>query len=213
MDESTPRFATGIRFLDMQFGGGIPAGDMVAVTAPPDSQSEVFFKELAREQSLLYASTICDDEAELEEWVEPPGSDGAVEVAVTHLDPERFLASPDEVLGSIPENSCVVVDPIDELETGGRDAYLHGLNLLKERLRDSDSVAFVHCLDGDEVPGRRSLTLKRADHVWRLRQTVDADELSTTLYVPKSRAGETITEAIKVELSDRVDIDTSRNIA
>lgn len=212
MDESTSRFSTGIRFLDMQFGGGIPPGDVVALVAPPDSQSEVFFKELAREQPLRYASTIAGNEAELEEWVQPAGHETG-DVSVTHLDPESFQAEPEEVLGDLGEKECLVVDPIDELEAGARKRYLAGLNTLKDRLRMTDSIAVVHCLDGQDVPDQRSLTLKRADHVWRLRQTVKTEELSTRLYVPKSRAGQPITEAIRLELSDRVDIDTSRNIA
>jgi len=203
--------STGVPELDRRLGGGIPAGSLVALTAPPDSQSELLFAELARMQRVLYASTVRADESEIHGWLDPPGEDA--DVHVTHLDAKQFLSSPEGFVEDLPGESCLVVDPIDELEAGPREEYVDALNALKRGLRGADSVAFVHCLAGDRVPDLRSLTLKRADHVWRIRQTVDADELTTALFIPKSRAGETVTEALTMELTDRVRIDTSRNIA
>jgi len=100
-----------------------------------------------------------------------------------------------------------------EFESAPRKEYLALLNALKRRLRAVDSIAVVHCLTGQRDPTHRPLTLKRADHVWRLQHARETDELATTLVVPKSRDGETITEPITMEIADRVQIDTSRNIA
>lgn len=213
MDESKPRFSTGVRFLDMELGGGIPAGDMVALTTPPDSQSELLFTELARMQDLLYVSTICRDEDELEEWIEPSGYDQGTDVTVAHVAPEELLADPDVLLEKIEEGSCLVLDPMNGLEAAGRDRYLTLLNDLKERLRETESIALIHCLKEEGDLERRPLTLKRADHVWHLRQTVESEEIMTTLLVPKSRGNQALTEAISIELADEVKIDTSRNIA
>lgn len=213
MSDSTPRFSTGIPFIDKEFGGGIPAGDVVAIIAPPDSQSELLTQELARAQTMHYFSTVCQDEGELRELIEPPDATGDSDITTTYVETEAFLQSPEDLFGDLPEESCLVVDPMDELETGTRSEYLAALNVLKRELRATGSIAFVHCLDGEDTPELRSLTLKRADHVWRLRQEIESGELTTTLYIPKSRDGVTITDAIKMELTDKVRIDTSRNIA
>ncbi|PSQ61280.1 MAG: transcriptional regulator [Halobacteriales archaeon SW_9_67_25] len=212
MAESNPTFSTGIRYLDMQAGGGVPAGDIVVLTAPPNSQSETIFQEFASAEPTVYLSTTAQDTDELRARLEPSGIP-AEDLTVGHLDPTAFLDDPEKFVGDLPPESVVVVDPVDLLESGPRGAYLASLNLLKSRLRETDSVALLHCLSDTPVPDHRALTLKRADHIWSLRQTIENGELQTTLYVPKSRIGAIIADGISIELTDGVQIDTSRNIA
>lgn len=213
MDDTDERFSTGIRFLDMEVGGGIPVGDIVALTAPPDAQTEVLFKEIARVQATQYVSTICADEMELREWVDPP--DDAVNdiVTVSYSSPDELLDDPGTLVDRIPSETCVIVDPANLLEVGDRAAFLGFLNAFKERLRDVGSIGFLNCLTGGESPDHRTLTLKRADHVWQLRRTVDGGEVATSLLISKARGERVPQEAISIELADKVEIDTSRNIA
>lgn len=212
MGESNPRFSTGMRYLDMQVGGGVPAGEIVALTAPPNSQSEMIFLEFASAEPIVYLSTTARDREELRARLEP--SEGSArDLTVRHLDPTAFLEDPEKYVDDFQPESVIVIDPVDLLESGPRGKYLSALNLLKSRLRESDSVAVLHCLSDESVPEHRSLTLKRADQVWSLRQTIENGELQTTLYIPKSRIGSIIADGISIELTDGVQIDTSRNIA
>lgn len=212
MDDSTPTFATGVGYLDAQFGGGIPAGGIVALTAPPDAQSETLLSEIAATEPMLYASTIAPETDDLHNRIEPSHAD-PVDLQCTHFDPETVLSDPDEYLESIPESTVLIIDPVDVIESGSKSQYLSVLNALSARLQDRESLAFLHCLTGPDQPANRALTCKRADHVWRLRQSFHEDTLETKLVVPKSRSGDTITEAISLVLTDRVTVDTSRNIA
>jgi len=213
MDDTDERFSTGIRFLDMEVGGGIPVGDVVALTTPPDAQTEVLFTEIARIQPTQYVSTICADERELREWVDPP--DGAPNdiVTVSYFTPATLRDDPATLVDRIPSETCVVLDPVNLLETGDRAAYLQFLNALKERLREVGSIAILNCLTGDPQPDNRPLTLKRADHIWQLRRRVDGGEVATSLLISKARGHSVPQEAISIELADKVRIDTSRNIA
>jgi hypothetical protein len=123
------------------------------------------------------------------------------------------VSDPDQYLDSVPESTVLVIDPADVIESSSTDQYLSVLNMLSARLREVKSLAVLHCLDGHETPQNRALTCKRADHVWRLRQAFHEDTLETKLIVPKSRSGDTVTESITLVLTDRVTVDTSRNIA
>jgi len=212
MGDADPRFSTGIRYLDMQAGGGVPAGDIVVLTAPPNSQSETIFLEFASAEPVVYLSTTAQDTEELRTRLEPSGIP-AEDLTVGHLDPSTFLDDPEKYVADLPPESVIVIDPVDLLESGARAKYLAALNHLKSRLRDSDSIAVLHCLSDEPDPKHRSLTLKRADHIWSLRQTIENGELRTTLYIPKSRIGSVIADGISIELTDGVQIDTSRNIA
>jgi len=213
MDGTDARFSTGIRFLDMELGGGVPVGDLVALTTPPDAQSEVIFKELARVQRLLYVSTICPDESELRRWVEPVDGDAESEVSVTYLSPTSILDDPSVLVDEITADTCLIIDPIDPLEAASREAYLSVLNAVGERLRAVESIGFLNCLETETDSKRRSLTLKRADHIWNLRQSLDGGELMTQLLISKARGHSVPQEAISIELDEQVQIDTSRNIA
>lgn len=212
MGESNLRFSTGMRYLDMQVGGGVPAGDIVVLTAPPNSQSEMLFLELASVESTVYLSTTARETEALRARLELSG-DSAEDLTVGHLDPAAFLEDPETHVDDFQPESVIVIDPVDLLESGSREKYLTALNLIKSRLQEKDSVAVLHCLSDEPTPDHRSLTLKRADQVWSLRQTIENGELQTTLYIPKSRIGSIIADGISIELTDGVYIDTSRNIA
>jgi hypothetical protein len=51
-----------------------------------------------------------------------------------------------------------------------------------------------------------------AELVLELHVTRETDEIETQFAVPKFRSGRALTEMVKVEITDRVDVDTSRNI-
>lgn len=213
MDGADARFSTGIRFLDMEVGGGIPVGDLVALTAPPDAQTEVLFKEIARVQATQYVSTICPDPSELREWVQPPPTAPNDIVTVSYRDPAELLDDPSALVDRISSETCLIVDPVNLLESGDRGSYLDTLNAIKARLREVGSVGLLNCLHSNATPDHRSLTVKRADQVWNLRRSVDGGEVATTLLVSKARGNSVPQEAISIELAEEVRIDTSRNIA
>ncbi len=71
----------------------------------------------------------------------------------------------------------------------------------------------LHCPKAELAPSARETTLHVADAVFDLRSVVGATELKTHLMIPKFRGGGAPTENIKLELSERVSIDTSRDIA
>ena len=50
------RLRTGIEVLDRKLDGGIPAGSIVALTADPASQAELFLYELTATRGTLYLS-------------------------------------------------------------------------------------------------------------------------------------------------------------
>ena len=213
MGEDERRFSTGVRFLDEEVGGGIPAGDIVALTTPPDAQTEVLFTEIARVQPTQYVSTVCADEAELTEWITPAGEATNDIITVSHATPADLLSDPTTLVELVPSETCLIIDPVNLLEQGEQREYLALLDEIKARLRAVGSVGVLNCLETGTNPAHRPLTLKRADQVWQLNKRVDGGELTTTLLIAKARGNDVPQEAIDIELAEEVRIDTSRNIA
>lgn len=205
------RLETGIEILDRRLDGGIPAGSIVALTASPSSQAELLLYELTAERGSLYLTADRDEAAVRDALDATPAPVGEPTVReVTGTEP---IETADRLFRALPEGANLIVDPADPLERCDADRYREFLNDLREHLSDTGSIAVLHCLDGAAVPDARDTTEHVADVVFDLTTTVRGTDLVNRLAVTKFRGGAALTETIKLELSDRVAVDTSRDIA
>ncbi|WP_178916288.1 transcriptional regulator [Natronomonas gomsonensis] len=204
------QFSTGLPFLDRAIGGGIPAGDLLALTAAPATQSELFLKQFTAAHRTHYVSLL-RSEAEVREWL-PPTVD-AESVTVTTATPAELLETPETVTEGLRPASFLIVDTVDGLEEATREEYLAFLDHLKSTVRETDSVGVLHGTGQETTPPRRDLTLARADTVWRLQMLVLSRQIKSQLLVTKSRNGRALTEPIDLVMTDQVRIDTSRRIS
>lgn len=211
MSSPQPRFSTGLSFLDQRLGGGISISSMVALTAPPASQIQLFLREITKEFPLLHISTSCRNETELESWFESV-SGRRNDVIVKHVPADSMRKTLSTYLDEFPEKSMVVIDSVTPLENTSRPEYLSFLNDLKEWTIENNSVVFLTCLETVPPPPLRATTLHRADHVWFLQMTLLSSQIRNRLFITKSRPDGALEKPIPIVLSDTVNIDTSRNI-
>ena len=205
------RLSTGIDVLDRMLEGGIPAGSVVAFTAAPASQSELFLYELTANRRTLYLSTHRSAGAvhdALERTRTPTG-----EPNVQEIGGDAPLDDTHHQIRALPDQSNLIIDPIDPLERAEHSRYQRFLNTLQTHMVNTESLAFLHSLDGNTVPKGRDMTEYIADVVFHLSTSVQGDAIVNRLSVPKFRGGRALEEPIKLNLSDRVSIDTSRDIA
>lgn len=206
-----PKHPTGIDVLDRMLDGGLPAGSVIAFTASPASQSELILYELTAARRTLYVTTqrspesIHDAISRTRSRVGQPNIQGVP--GDTPLDHVKDLVR------MLPENSNLIIDPVDTLERIDDSRYINFLNSLQTHMINTGSLAFLHCLEGRRVPAARDVTEYVADVVFGLETTVKSDSVENRLTVPKFRGGRAMDEPIKLELRDTVAIDTSRDIA
>ncbi len=205
------RLPTGIDVLDQRLGGGIPPGSIVALSAPPASQAELLLYEFTAPRETLYLTL---DRTELS--VADSLRRTAVETGTPTV---QYVADDDridhaiELLGDLPERSTVVVDPHSVIEREGRSAFFEFMTQLRLHVIDTDSLAVLHCLDGENVPPLRDSTEHLADVVFELTTDAAGATVENRLAVPKFRGGRALTETLKLRLTDSVAVDTSRDIA
>lgn len=205
------QYSTGLTFLDRRIDGGLHAGSLLAITAPPQSQSAGFLREFLQTHQTLYISTVLPAD-EIEAWA---GGGGRTPTNLTALrkDPETLLSDAESVFERIAPESFVIVDQTNELEESSRSEYLRFLDSLKTALRRTDSVGVLHCLEDTPRPTLRTLTLSRADQVWQIELMGLSREIKSRLLITKSRYGRALREPIDIILTDRVAVDTSRKIS
>lgn len=205
------RRSTGVSVVDRRLGGGLPAGSLTALVAPPESQSELFLRAFAASGPTRLLSTLrpaADVRAELEAADVDEST-----ITVDSGDPEALAADPGSVLDPVPEGGRLVVDPINAIERLDAADQRAVYAAIAERLEERDAVGIVHALSDPSLAAARTRTLAFADVVCRLQLTRTSLSIDNRPYVTKFRSGTALTEPIKVKLTDRVSVDTSRDIA
>ncbi|RQG93858.1 RAD55 family ATPase [Natrarchaeobius chitinivorans] len=205
------RLETGIDVLDRKLGGGLPPGCVVAYDASPASQSELLLYELTAARGTLYLSTERSDGAITTAIESSPSSVG--NPTVRRITGEEPLEEARQFVDALPDGANLIVDTMNVLERTDTDDYVSFLNGLKDRMLETSSIAVLHCLKEPSQPANRTRTHHAADAVFDLRTTVAGTELENHLTIPKLRHGNQPTETIKLELTEEVAIDTSRDIA
>ncbi len=205
------RLRTGISVLDRKLNGGIPGGSIVALTAQPASQAELFLYELTATRGTLYLSVDRTGDAVSNSIESSPTHTG--DPTVRDVAGEAPLDNAAKLVSALPESSNLIIDPINVLEHQEPTRYRNFLNDLQNHIYNTESLALLHCLNGASVPDLRDTTEHMADIVFQLETEVKGDRIENRLAVPKFRGGQALSDVIKLELAEEVDIDTSRDIA
>jgi KaiC/GvpD/RAD55 family RecA-like ATPase len=205
------RLRTGISVLDRKLNGGIPAGSIVALTAQPASQAELFLYELTATRGTLYISLDRTGDS-VSNSIDNSNTETG-DPTVRDVTGDAPLDNAAKLVSALPENSNLIIDPTDVLERQEATRYRNFLNELQNHIYNTESLAILHCLDGHDVPPLRDTTEHMADLVFQLETSWKGDRIENHLAVPKFRGGQALSDIIKLELADEVDIDTSRDIA
>lgn len=213
------RLSTGVDILDRQLLGGIPRGRMVALIAPPDTQSELLVKRLVAERPTLYLTTLrpkWEVEEELRDYLQTSDFQESIanQIDVREVSPSDLIKDPESILEDVTEHSNLVIDAVNELEEEDPTDYGRFLNRLKRRLWETGSVGLCYGIEVEEgQPIGRSITLRLVDLIWQLRMSVNSQSIEHMLIISKFRGGRALTEPTKLVLTDEVRVDTSRDIA
>jgi hypothetical protein len=206
------RLRTGINVLDRKLDGGIPAGSIVALSASPSSQAELFLYELTATRGTLWLSLDRTAEAVQYSIENTPAETG--DPTVRHISGEAPLDNAGKLVSALPEQSNLILDPVDVLEAQEPHSRFRAfMNDLQNHIFNTGSLAIMHCLVGAKVPSLRDTTEHFSDVVFDLDTSVDGDVVENRLAIPKFRGGSAPNDIIKLDLVDEVSIDTSRDIA
>ena len=207
------RLSTGIDVLDRQLDGGIPTGSIVLFSADPASQSELLLYEVTAVRMSLYLTTIRSDQA-VQDALDRAGRYTNVgEPTIRDIGVEAPLDQANKLMGTLTSESTLIIDSLDPLERQDPSRYRYFLNQLQTQMKNTESIAILHAMDGRSVPVLRDVTEHMADVVFELNTEVQGTEIVNRLSVPKFRGGRALDETIKLKLSSGVSIDTSRDIA
>lgn len=202
---------TGIEILDDYLEGGLRPGSVVALFTDPVSQSELLLARLTQERETLYMTMHRSAEAVSRSLA----SSGAnmENTTVCEIGNKLPLDEAFTLIEQLPPDCNVVIDPVNALESMEVRQLSAFLNAVQSHLANLDGLLYLHGLTGHDEPPRRWYTAYHADVVFELDTEFYGDRVDTRLFVRKNRGGSALPEAIKLELLDHVEVDTSREIA
>lgn len=233
---TTNQISSGNQILDRKLGGGVRPGSLLAIRAPPASQSEALLYSLMEQYPTLFISAIRRESAVQNDIERIMGPEADVEVASivseANLDAKLVkeitggesltsgltststtLEETYELIQSVDAQTNVVLDSVTPLERSGEGTkYQTVLNELKATVTDAGGIGVLHCIDTDDKPALRERTLAIADVIWTVKPIVKSNEQKYQLEVLKNRGGDIVQKPIEVTLDRSVRIDDTRNI-
>lgn len=203
-------FSTGLNLLDREINGGFPPGSIVLLNAPAASQSEQFLYRFAQPRKTLYSTTVRSNHS-VRDGIKRTRQDISIPTIEDHT--ESPLNQVQKAVRRLEQNSTLIVDTVDEIEENEKTDYKYFLNNVQNEIMNTDSIVIFHGIKSRHSSQNRILTEQVADIVFELTQRKENRQMVTTLTVRKYRGGVIPEEPIKLDLTDGISIDPSRDIS
>lgn len=203
-------YSTGLRALDREINGGVPPGSIILFTAPPASQSEQFLYKFAQPRETLYSTTIREKQAVRDAIFRTPID---IEEPTIEAHKDSQMNEVKDAARRLEQESTLIVDTINPIECKDKTDYLYFLNDIQNELQNTQSVLVLHGLKGELKTDNRGITKQLSDIVFDLTQTIEGGDIVNRLSVLKYRGGSLPDEPMKINLTNGITIDTSRDIA
>lgn len=229
---------TGIYVLDRSLGGGLPLNSMVFFSADPRSMSEVFFYEFTQSRKTYYFTTerrpkyVRRDIMNLNldpsniifvdiysEYYFTSMGDMVDNLGTEHVD-SKILEFTEYNLRSIQNESRdeeinIIFDNFSFFMNlnVNRGLLKRLANLLYETTKETNSITYLYALKGSHNDQAENEILNASDVIFDVDIEKHPDKIMSKLSIPKIRGMPPITDVIKFNVSEGINIDTSRDIA
>jgi archaellum biogenesis ATPase FlaH len=228
------RLPTGIDILDRNINGGLPAGSLVYFSADPKSMPEVFLYELSAPRKTYYIITHTSpvyvkrnmDELDLrydsiefidlhEEYynrILPATSD-------RHVAAKKLVSYLGVLLNELKKkgdrNFTIIFDSFSFLVDLGIDVDMlkRLLDEIHAIISEKDGICYLMMVKGMHHESVENRIQYWCDVIFDIDIERKGDKIVNKLALPKIRGMTPVTDYIKFKVTDRITIDTSKDIA
>ena len=229
---------TGIYVLDRTLGGGLPLNSMVYFSADPRSMSEVFFYEFTQSRKTYYFTTgrrskyvrrdIMNQNLDpskitfvdiYSEYYFTSMGDMVDNLGNGHID-SKIIEYAEYNLRTILNDSQgeeinIIFDNFSFfMNLNVNPGLLKRLiNLVYETTQEAKSITFLYSLKGSHDERAENEILNASDVIFDVDVERHPDKIMSKLSIPKIRGMAPKTDVIKFNISEGINIDTSKDIA
>ncbi len=228
------RLPTGIDLLDRNLNGGLPNGALVYFSANPKSMPEVFLYQLTAPRKTYYITTHKNPRYIMRNMEELDFDMESIEFVDLHQEYYRNIlsAEPDRkaainlliqsIMGWLEDlhakdetNFTIIFDSFSFLVDLGveKESMKHMLDLIYDIINDRGSICYLMMVKGMHHESMENHLQYWCDVIFDIDMERKGDKIINKLTLPKIRGMTPITEYINFKVTDRITIDTSRDIA
>ena len=228
------RIPTGIDILDRNLEGGLPSGSLVYFSAYPRSTPEVFLFELTVPRKTFYVTTHKNPRFLMRNMTELDFDISRIEFINIHEEyygkllpslSDRRIAGKqliqyingwlDSLVESGENNFTIIFDSFSFLlELGIKlDTLKCLLDRIYDIITDTNSVCYLMIVKGMHHESVDNHIQYWCDVIFDIDIERKGDKIVNKLTLPKIRGTPPLTDYIKFRVTDRISIDTSRDIA
>lgn len=209
------RVNTGIDNVDEYIGGGIPPGALVTCSTESTFETETFLHQILASPNTesLYISTIGNEEAINAELQK--SAVNVQNVDIEYVEPSGLVQGMKDVITQSPETEVTVINTVNWFESGkytDTADYQVFLNWLQNRCRRTEGIVVFNRYRDDTSLTCQYLTNTMSDIVFTFEEQIENDEVTKYLHIPKCRSTTESSFLEKIEIKNRVTIDTTRDI-
>lgn len=201
------RVPTGIPSLDETIDGGVNAGTVLGITATPDSRSEVLLHALTTtNRQTVYITTERSTQIIRNQLNSSVVTTESQLPEIKHIDDlvdassENPLTGLEELIGSLPQSSNLIIDSMDRLEQYEKQTYVYLMNSLYDAVQNRGGIAMLHLLDRPHGSPNRSVTEQFVDVLLQLEVLNTANGQQWNLSVVTSRDDDIPTSSTTLDL-------------
>lgn len=228
------KIPTGVDILDRNLNGGLPSGALVYFSANPKSMPEVFLYELTIPRKTYYITTHKHPRYIRRNMQELDFDGSNTEFVDLHSEyyhnivqttPDRKEASRklikyldgwlDYLKNTGDKNFTIIFDNLSFLIEQGndKDTLKRILDKIYDLINDTNSICYLMIVKGMHHEALENHIQYWCDVIFDIDLERKGDKIVNKLTLPKIRGMTPITDYIKFKVTDRITIDTSRDIA
>ncbi|NPE30969.1 recombinase RecA [Methanococcoides sp. SA1] len=229
---------TGIYVLDRSLGGGLPLSSMIYFSADPRSMSEVFLYEFTQSRKTYYFTTgrrpkyiqrdIINQNLDpsriifvdiYSEYYFTPVGDMIDNVGNEYIDSKIIEFTEynlQNILGDAgDEDINIIFDNFTFfMNLNVNPGLLKRLtNIIYENSKETNSMTYLYALKGSQDDLIENEVLNTSDVIFDVKVDHNADHIVSKLTIPKIRGMVPNSDVLKFNISEGVQIDTSKDIA
>ncbi len=228
------RLSTGVDILDRSLNGGLPSGALVYFSANPKSMPEVFLYELSMPRKTYYITTHKSPRYIKRNMEELDFESSGMEFVNLHEEyyrrilpasQDRYEAAKklvkytndwlDSFSKSKEENFTIIFDSFSFLIDLGVDidSIKHLLDKIYDIINDNNGICYLMIVKGMHHESVENHIQYWCDVIFDIDLERKGDKIINKLTLPRIRGMTPVTDYIKFRVTDRITIDTSRDIA
>jgi archaellum biogenesis ATPase FlaH len=226
--------STGVDILDRNLNGGLPSGALVYFSANPKSVPEVFLYELSTPRKTYYITTHKNPRYIKRNMKELDFDPLGIEFVNLHEEYYHKILSGtadrpaaakklvhymndwlDCLKNDNDDNFTIIFDNFSFLVDLGidTDSLKHMLDKVYDIISEGNGICYLMMVKGMHHESVENHIQYWCDVIFDIDLECKGDKIINKLTLPKIRGMNPITEYIKFKVTDRITIDTSRDIA